>query len=146
MSAMMDAQRELAQRLLAEMDDPTPLKPEVADKAAAFRARYDEPGDEPGSRQYSPRKAVACDDITQVEEDGEHLIWRGYTYLETKTGQPVPKINRPHELCGRTHFNAARAFKEEQVGHPLDEYSESVVRTCDQHLCVAPGHHEVRDA
>lgn len=138
-------QRALAQRLLAEMENPTPLKPEVAAKAAAFNAEVTRNGwgaDEQESH-YAKPKGYLIADRSDIDEVDGHQLWTGYTYIEQTTGQPVPKQNGPHGFCGKSHFCAARAAKEEQLGYALDEYSDIVTRTCDEPLCVAPAHHEV---
>lgn len=131
-----EAQAELARRLLAEMDNPTPLKPEVAAKAAAFNAEVTRNG------WGDDREGRTFEELTTVEEDGDHLIWTG-SYSELSPGVWVPKQSGTHKLCGRAHFQAARWAKEEQLGRALDQTLEPVARTCDERRCVAPAHHEV---
>ena len=150
----MEAQREVAARILAELENPTPLKPEVAQKAAAFAAW--QRGDSETADVITPPRdydgtpfvqtGIDWADITTYEdadEDG-HIIWTGPTTM-LGGDESVPKQYGTHALCGKAHFKAARWAKEDQLGTVLDEALETVNRTCDQPLCVAPDHHIVKE-
>ncbi len=143
----MEEQRALATRLYAELENPTPLPPAVAAKVAAFTAWANgdsESADEQMNHFHQPKGYIAneLDSLSDPDEDG-HQIWTG----PTSQLQPdifAPKQHGIHTLCGKSHYQAARGLYEEFLGRALDENLEPVTRMCDELLCVAPAHHEVK--
>ncbi len=143
----MEAQREVAQRILADLENPTPVvireRTDAERTAIALEGLARRKLEMAASRSLAKAYLLSEIDLYSDPDDDGHQIWTGPT-SRLSFGHFAPKQQGVHRLCGKGHYQAARGLYEEFLGRALDTYHEPVNRTCDESLCVAPAHHEVR--